>query len=54
MRNKVYKRFPIKLWDSDCAACCMECEKPEKCSGSCIKKNVTCNQCEHGKEDENE
>ena len=45
MYKKIYKRFPIKLWISECEMCCMECcIDVEECSDSCVKNEITCNQ----------
>lgn len=48
MSNKPYKRFPIKLWKSECETCCMDCFLDmDECLSSCIKNHITCNQCEY-------
>ena len=48
LKNKIYKRFPLKLWKNDCEECCMICEDPDECRDSCINGEITCNQCEYG------
>lgn len=50
MYNKVYKRFPIKLWENECESCCMECYMEKDCKESCVRDNITCNQCKYGGE----
>ena len=51
MSNKIYKRFPIKLWESECDVCCIECEYLDNCIGGCVKNEITCNQCKHNEEE---
>lgn len=52
MCKKIYKRFPIKLWESECELCCMECFLDmDQCVSSCIKNEITCNQCKIGEID---
>ena len=52
MSKKIYKRFPIKLWGNECDMCCMDCDlELEECSSSCIKNEITCNQCKLGETD---
>ena len=49
MYKKVYKRFPIKLWENECGDCCAECDYFDMCGYGCYKQEVTCNQCEYEK-----
>ena len=49
--RKIYKRFPIKPWVSDCGICCIECDYFDMCEYGCCKQDVTCNQCEYGGEE---
>lgn len=53
MCKKIYKRFPIKLWESECDVCCIECEYLDNCIGGCVKNEITCNQCKHSEEEYN-
>ena len=47
MYKKIYKRFPIKLWENECGDCCAECDYFDMCGYGCYKQEVTCNQCEY-------
>lgn len=47
MRNKVYKRHPIKLWENDCGGCCVICGQASMCRDSCFHAHITCNQCDY-------
>lgn len=43
------KRSPIKLWSSECETCCVECFLDmDECISSCVKSEITCNQCKLG------
>lgn len=45
--KKIYKRFPIKLWESSCDECCMFCDYIEDCVDGCVNQDITCNQCKY-------
>lgn len=51
MCKKIYKRFPIKLWENECGECCAECDYFDMCGYGCYKQEVTCNQCEYKEEE---
>ena len=51
MSNKIYKRFPIKLWTNDCDECCFDCDYFDMCRYGCYKQDVTCNQCKYGEDE---
>lgn len=43
------KIFIIKLWESGCDMCCVDCILDmDECISSCIKNDITCNQCKLG------
>ncbi|MBO8434351.1 MAG: hypothetical protein IAC55_03395 [Tyzzerella sp.] len=48
MNNKIYKRFPIKMWENECNDCCVLCDGFDICESSCSKEEITCNQCKYG------
>lgn len=51
MSKKIYKRFPIKLWTNNCDECCFDCDYMGDCLDACDREEITCNQCEYGKDE---